>query len=531
MTATAAPPRNRRAKPAAPALPPSYGGAVCRWIEENLVHAEGDFLGDPFILDPVQKQVIWGIYSYDPQTMKRIVRRVLVVQPKGTGKTELFAAIALAEFAGPTWLNPRTGRPERRRSPNIPVAASSWEQADRLFGAARVMAEQGRLAPFVETYETEMLLKGDVGRMFRVAAVGGTNDGGLPTTALFDEIHELKGRRERVHLVICNSLAKRADGLELNITTPDDADPESLLGRLVAYGEKIVAGEIDDPTFMYVRHSAPTHWEDGSEVDINDPEQLRAALRICHPFSWVDVDRVAARYEIDRIPEHEFRRYHLAQFVRSSEKWLPAGAWEQLSTAPAFGEVAPLPADGTEIVIGFDGSYNNDSTALIGVTVGEEPHVFTYRVWEKPEQAHDDWVVPRDEVDEAVHLAFKRWKVRQLICDPPGWHQEIEAWARAYGGGKDDDGVVIAFDTNQRARMAELCSRFYTAVVTGKLSHDGNPVLTRHLHNAVVRETTDGAYITKDGRNSPRKIDAAIAAVVAYGRATRVKARPFLAVW
>jgi phage terminase large subunit-like protein len=43
--------------------------------------------------------------------------------------------------------------------------------------------------------------------------------------------------------------------------------------------------------------------------------------------------------------------------------------------------------------------------------------------------------------------------------------------------------------------------------------------LARHLANAVIKETTDGAYITKDGRNSPRKIDLAVAAVVAYERA------------
>jgi hypothetical protein len=31
--------------------------------------------------------------------------------------------------------------------------------------------------------------------------------------------------------------------------------------------------------------------------------------------------------------------------------------------------------------------------------------------------------------------------------------------------------------------------------------------------------TPGGAYITKDGRNSPRKIDAAVAAVIAHDRA------------
>jgi phage terminase large subunit-like protein len=58
-------------------------------------------------------------------------------------------------------------------------------------------------------------------------------------------------------------------------------------------------------------------------------------------------------------------------------------------------------------------------------------------------------------------------------------------------------------------------------------------VLRRHLQNAVTKETRDGAYITKDGRNSPRKIDVAIAAVMAYERAmvNSGAAAPWAARW
>jgi hypothetical protein len=99
----------------------------------------------------------------------RQVRRVLVVMPKGCGKTELGAAIACTRVRGPD--DPRR-EPQAgpARSPNIPIGAASFEQADLLFGAAKTMMTQGRLGPFVEAWDTEILLKGDVGRMFRVAA-------------------------------------------------------------------------------------------------------------------------------------------------------------------------------------------------------------------------------------------------------------------------------------------------------------------------------------------------------------------------
>ena len=474
--------------------PPSIGGYVVRWIETYLVHGEGDYFGEPFLLDDWQKRFIWRLYEFDPDTFERVVRRALLVLPKGCGKTQLVAAICLAELAGPT--QPQPGRPTLRKSPNVPIAAASFEQADRLFGAARVMAREGELAPYVEVYDTEILLKDRPGRMYRVAAQAGTNDGTLPTCFGADEVHEWTGRKERVHLVIGNSLAKRAGGLELNITTPDDGDPESLLGRLRAYGEKVLAGEVTDPTFLYEVHSAP------EDVDLDDPEALRAAIRQATPASWIDVDRIANRWEVDRIPEHEFRRYHLAQFVRASGYWLPSGAWE---SCPA----TDPPEPGTEVVLGFDGSYRGDSTALIGATL--DGRIWVEGAWENPNDP--EWKVPREAVKAAVARAFETYKVLELAADPFGWHSELDEWQSAYGD------AVVEYPTNVRTRMAPACSRFYTAVLNGDLAHDHDPALARHLRNAVVKETAQGVVITKDRVDSPRKIDLAVGAVVAFDRA------------
>jgi phage terminase large subunit-like protein len=52
-----------------------------------------------------------------------------------------------------------------------------------------------------------------------------------------------------------------------------------------------------------------------------------------------------------------------------------------------------------------------------------------------------------------------------------------------------------------------------------QLTHDGDPRLARHLANCQVKPTPHGDVIVKADKDSPAKIDLAVAAVVAYSRA------------
>ena len=67
--------------------------------------------------------------------------------------------------------------------------------------------------------------------------------------------------------------------------------------------------------------------------------------------------------------------------------------------------------------------------------------------------------------------------------------------------------------------MAPACNRFYAAVTEKNVTRDPSEVLARHLGNAVTKQTPQGTVIVKDSKSSPRKIDAAVAAVIAHDRA------------
>lgn len=108
---------------------------MCRWVERQLVHGEGDRFGQPFRLTRDERRFIYRLHELRPDGRRRY-RRALMGRPKGYGKTELAAALGCVELG----VGGQQGLPA---SPLIPVAAGSFEQADLLFGSARTMIAEG----------------------------------------------------------------------------------------------------------------------------------------------------------------------------------------------------------------------------------------------------------------------------------------------------------------------------------------------------------------------------------------------------
>jgi phage terminase large subunit-like protein len=78
---------------------------------------------------------------------------------------------------------------------------------------------------------------------------------------------------------------------------------------------------------------------------------------------------------------------------------------------------------------------------------------------------------------------------------------------------------VVAFPQSPQ-RMIKACAIFFDACVEGRIVHDSDPVLTRHVNNTAIKLTPAGPHVKKENPNSPRKIDAAVAAILAVDRAS-----------
>ena len=181
----------------------------------------------------------------------------------------------------------------------------------------------------------------------------------------------------------------------------------------------------------------------------------------------------------------------------------------------------PEPPAGTEVCGGFDGSENDDSTAIKLETV--EGLIFTPRygpdkrptIWNPAEWGGR---IPRDQVRVAWAELNERFGLRRVYCDPgfrdeSSWESEIEAWDTLYGPGKFVPWVMAG---SQRTRPVFIALRRFEADLDqGLITHDGCPVTTTHMDNARKLARSGDMYIL--GKPSQdQKIDAAVTSLLAH---------------
>lgn len=475
-----------------------------------LKHVKGSKAGQPFELDEWQKAFLRLAFSRRRvgRVTRRVFRFIYLVVPGGNGKSPLCAGLGLLALC------------ELEDAPEIYCLAGNKEQADTVQGFARGFVEgteedPGELSRWLRVRGRRILNVHTSGEMKILASSGAGLEGKDPSVVIVDELHAFERRvQEESFTALVGKLHKREDAYAIVISTAGRGSKNILLRKIkealkfkdvTRDGCLTIAKDAKEATLLWM-YQAP------KDAEIDDLQVIKE----CNPASWID-PRIILQL-LYGVGEHEFRRLARNEWVAVKNQWLPVGLWEKLARPP---KQRKPPPDGAEVVLAFDGSYNNDSTALVGWVPGED-YGFVVEVWERPGD-EEGWIVPRGDVKATVALAMGRWKVLELVCDPPGWYEEIEEWGRIYG-----DTMTLMFSTNHVQTMIEACSEFYAAVVqtaagNGKTSHDGDPRLADHLANAFTREVGRKAYIVKEYRDSANKIDAAVAAVMARHRSLRAR--------
>jgi phage terminase large subunit-like protein len=462
----------------------------CRITKESLGGRSGELVR----LRPWQHPLIGMTYARRPDGRRRH-RRALIGLPRKNGKSATGSGFGLH------------GLLASGDGAEVYSCAADKDQAKIVFGVAKRMVEMDPfLSQVIKPYR-DVLEVPESGSTYRaLSSEAFTKEGLNPSTVLFDEVHAQPN--DELYDVMSNAFGARYDPLLIMITTAgvktDGTGNESLCYRLYQYGVDIANGLVDDPSFFFA------WWGAAEGSDPSDPAVWAGA----NPGygDLLDHEDFEANYKqaVAKGTINDFKTKRLNMWVDSSRAWLPDGWWDKCATLDSGADLE-IPARG--VVLGFDGSRSGDNTALVAVTVEHDPKVIVLGLWQRPDDKSLDWTVPRGEVKDAIRKAFRELPVAEFAYDEYLWQDAILELQEEI-----DPEKFVAFPQTP-ARMGPATQRFYELVQNRKIRHTGDPRLARHLGNAQIRTDERGSRLVKDARNSQRKIDLAVATVMAVDRA------------
>lgn len=452
--------------------------------------------GTKLVLREWQKDLLRHVFARDEDGGLRH-RINLIGMPRKSGKSAIGSVIASFGLLD-----------VKVQGAEIYSVAADRQQARIVFEDTKKMILNSELSEYVKVYRDAILVP-STGNVYRVLSADAPRHEGLsPTLVLFDELHAQPKR----DLFDVMSLAQGARGktatmiaiTTAGVKTESATGKDTIAYELYNYGKKIISGEVEDPAFFMA------WWEAPQEAD----HRLEETWKISNP-GYGDIC-AASDFEsaVKRTPEAEFRTKRCNQWVSTQSAWLPTGAWDKLQGEFEIGK-------DEDYILGFDGSYANDSTAIVAVTIpkGDElPKVKLVAIWEKDFGVDDDsWRVSIDDVKQAIIQYVQEYpQVREIACDPYRWASMMEELQDMYL-------PIVEYKTNLLNLMIPATQKVFEAVTEEKLVHDGNPVLSRHIENCVVKSDHRGQRITKESAGSKKKIDAAVAFTIAFDRAIASK--------
>lgn len=309
--------------------------------------------------------------------------------------------------------------------------------------------------------------------------------------------------------------------------------------------QQIVSGKTKQESGVYYDHR-----EAPPDTDLGDRDSLMRGLAIaygdsadvpycaihnppCQNPGWVDLTHIASSIYDPDTDVQLARSDWLNAITHASDAFLSQPQWALVA------DPTRVLADRDMIVLGFDGSRGRakgkpDATALVGCRVSDG-HLFTVKVWEAgsfpnhgegpPPPGCDCWqcwAPPIPDIEAEIAAQFEKFVVAGFYADPgKDWRSHINQWEATYG-----ERVQFKASPNHpfewwmgggRSGLVERAiEQFESAVKNQDLTHDGSHDLTRHMLNARRRLSHGKLALAKENDYSSNKIDAAVAAILAY---------------
>lgn len=525
---------------------PTLGPQVAAFIEERAVFGPGPLKGEPAVLSPEKRAIIYRAYEVYPRghelAGRRRFKRVVWSVRKGLAKTELLSWVAYVElhpeaeirFDGWDASGNPVGRPVA--SPYIPLLSYAKKQTEELaYGCLLTVVTEGPDAYLfdagVDRIQRLDALGREDGKAVAISGSPNARDGARTTFQGFDEPHRCyTPRLHAAHRTMLANLPKRpdADAWNLYVGTAGELGQDSIAERLYHEAEDIAAGKIKNPRiFVFHRDAGKCHR--GAEKNATG-----------HNLG-TQTGRLAAIKEATG-PDGE---YGPGQFADIAEQWdhpkadlsylerVWCNLWRR-ADLQAFDPLrvrdlttaAGIPPKSV-VTAGFDGARRLDSTAIVVTDVLSGAQAL-WGLWERPADA-DEWEITEAEVTASVEQLMSTYRVWRFNGDPPHWTDTLGTWAGRWG-------CVEEWWTNRPRAMAWAVRAYNEAQESGSVTYVNED---RLLSNSVVPDETTTAALARhlaaagrqyinlhddSGRrlfvlekmHETRKMDAAVAAVLSW---------------
>lgn len=504
---------------------PELADRRIRFIELHR-HVKGALAGELLLLEPWQKLSVACVFGWVRKVDGyRRIRTVYEEVPRKNAKTTKLAAIGLAQLAD-----------DDEIGAEVYSAATKEEQARIVFDIAHQMA---RVQPeFRQRFGVELLRKAIVvrstGSKFVPLAASDGLDGLNVSTALIDELHAHKTRA--VHDVLDSATGARAQPLVWKITTAGSNragvcyDQRSYLTKILntvlkrhgGMGHPVTGEVAEDETFWGIIYT----------IDEGDDPLDEKTWRKANPNFGISVDPedMRAMAQVASVQAQaltEFLTKRLNVWVNADAAWMNMLQWDACGD-PALREERFA---GKPCIAALDAAFKKDLFAKVKIfREGADYYVFGryYTNLELTQQKGNEhlaaWVkegwirtTPGNVLDiEAVREELladtKNHQVSEVPYDPFQLQQ--------FSTEMIEQGVPMVELRPTVLNFSPAMKEVESLVASRRLHHRGDPVLTWAIANVVChRDAKDNIYPRREKNDLARKIDPAIALLMAIARA------------
>lgn len=506
--------RRRRGEPDRYWFDEAAADHACTFFERFLLHSKGEWAGQPFRLEPWQRdRVIRPLFGWKRADGTRRYRTAFVSMGRKCGKSEIGAGIALYCLIA-----------DGEIGAEVYSAAADRDQAAIVFEAARSMVEASpALARHCEVYRRAIVVP-STGSSYKVlSADAPTKHGKNAHAVIFDELHAQPNRD--LWDVLKTAMGARRQPLMVALTTAG-FDRESICREVYDYACKVRDGIIVDDTFLTVIY------ETDKAEDWTDPKVWAKAnpnLGVCLKIEFLQEE--CRRAQESPAYQNTFRRLHLNQWTEQETRWIDMRVWDRGGKAIDLESL-----EGRPCTAGLDLSSRTDLSAFVLLFApdpnrGETHYQVLPFFWMPAENIRDRARRDRVPLDLWVgsgHIAATEGNVidyraiQRKVCELRETYDireiAIDRWnSTQLAIELEGEGLTVCEFGQGYKEMSDPTKELDALIISERLQHGGHPVLRWMASNVALRKDPADNWKPDKGRSQDR-IDGIVALVMALGR-------------